>query len=167
MIRNRFFLVALILCLCIGVDLGTKTIARETLTRSLPQYYLSGALRLSPWENIGSTMSAGGHLPPAPRFWAFTVVAGAVAAGIIMFVLAWPGLKILPVVAGSLMAGGALSNVIDRLLHEGRVLDFINILIAPLDMMIFNFADVAIALGAILLTVAVARRLIGYSSRRI
>jgi signal peptidase II len=79
----------------------------------------------------------------------------------------WPGLKATQVIAGSLIAGGALSNVIDRLLHEGRVLDFINIAIAPLNVMIFNFADVAIALGTIMFTIASIRRLIGYSSRQI
>jgi len=166
-ITRRAAVTVLVLCLCIGVDLGTKTIIRETLTRPLPQYYLGGALRLSYWENIGSTMSAGDHLPAAPRFWAFTVAAGVVAGLVIMCVIMWPGLKATQVIAGSLIAGGALSNVIDRLLHEGRVLDFINIAIAPLNVMIFNFADVAIALGTIMFVIASIRRLIGYSSRQI
>lgn len=149
----------LILCLSIGVDLGAKTIARNTLTRSLPQYYLGGALRLSNWENVGSTLSAGDDLPAPLRFWAFTVAVGLAAGCLVVFVSAWPGLKSPQVIAGSLIAGGTLSNVIDRLLHEGRVLDFINIAVAPLNLMIFNLADVAIALGAMMLAITAIRRL--------
>jgi len=58
-----------------------------------------------------------------------------------------------------LIAGGALSNVIDRLSHDGHVLDFIHVMIAPLDLMIFNFADFTIGLGAIILTTSKLRAL--------
>jgi signal peptidase II len=154
---RRMVLVALIVCLCI--DLGTKTIVRETLAGASARYYAGGVLRLKPWENAGTLMSIGDGLPEPARFWSFTVLVSGLAASLIAFMLVKPGLKPAQAVAGSLIAGGTLSNVIDRLLHEGRVLDFINIVITPLHLMIFNLADAAIGLGAVILLFLVLRRL--------
>ena len=51
----------------------------------------------------------------------------------------------------SLFIGGGTSNLLDRLLHGGYVVDFINIRIGPVRTGIFNVVDVAISLGMILL----------------
>ncbi len=117
-------------------------------------------MRLSHWENAGTLMSVGDDLSEGARFWGFTVLMGALAIGLIMFIIIMPDLKTSYVIAGSLIAGGTLSNVIDRLWHAGRVLDFINIVITPLDIMILNLADVEIAFGAATLLLLAARRLV-------
>ncbi len=66
------------------------------------------------------------------------------------------------VIAGALFAGGAFSNVIDRLLHKGCVLNFTNIAVASLITIIFDFADVAIMLGKSMLAVAGIRQVDRY-----
>lgn len=48
------------------------------------------------------------------------------------------------VVAIALVIGGRLSNLIDRLLHDGLVVDFLQVGVGPLHTGIFNRADVAI-----------------------
>ncbi len=151
-------LVAVMICLCIAADLGAKVIVRKNLAGSTPQYFYNDLLRLSHWENAGTFMSLGDDLPEALRFWAFTVVVALFVAGLIVFILVRPGLKPMQVIAGSLIAGGSLSNIIDRLLHDGRVLDFINIGITPLHLMIFNLADAAIACGAAMLLYSLLSR---------
>jgi signal peptidase II len=156
---SQLMLVTLVLCLCIGADLSTKALVRETMAGSPPRYYLGGLLRLSHWENAGTLMSVGDDLSEAARFWGFTVLMGALAVGLIMFIIIRSDLKTSYVIAGSLIAGGTLSNVIDRLWHAGRVLDFINIVITPLDIMILNLADAEIAFGAAILLLLAARRL--------
>jgi signal peptidase II len=67
-------------------------------------------------------------------------------------VLSWPGR--LPALAGGLVAGGALGNLLDRLLRSGgdglvggHVVDFIDLQWWP----VFNVADMGIVGGAILL----------------
>jgi signal peptidase II len=55
------------------------------------------------------------------------------------------------VVALALVAGGGISNLIDRLLYNGRVTDFLNVGIGSLRTGIFNVADMAIMAGALLL----------------
>lgn len=75
----------------------------------------------------------------------------AVAVGIVLFVLVWmrrdpPG----PwgAVSGGLLIGGALGNVVDRLLY-GAVADFLNMSCCGIDNpYAFNVADVAIFAGA-------------------
>jgi signal peptidase II len=54
-------------------------------------------------------------------------------------------------VALSLVAGGGISNLIDRFLYDGRVTDFLNVGIGSLRTGIFNLADMAILAGALLL----------------
>lgn len=157
---RRGSLASFVSCVTIGIDLATKAIIRETLGGSLPQYYLDGMLRLSHWENAGTFMSLGDQLPGTTRFWIFTAGIGAFAIGLIVWLCIKPSLRPVDVIAGSLIGGGTLSNVIDRLLNDGRVLDFINIVMTPLHLMIFNLADVAIALGAAILLYLIPRRLI-------
>jgi signal peptidase II len=50
-----------------------------------------------------------------------------------------------------LVAGGGISNLIDRLFYDGRVTDFLNIGIGSFRTGIFNLADMAILAGALLL----------------
>ena len=76
----------------------------------------------------------------------------AVAAGIVLFVLVWlrrdpPGRKGL--IAAGLLIGGAVGNVIDRLLY-GAVADFLNMSCCGIrNPYAFNVADIAIFAGAI------------------
>lgn len=75
----------------------------------------------------------------------------AVALGIVLFVLVWlrrdppgwPGL-----IAGGVLIGGALGNVVDRLIY-GAVADFLNMSCCGIDNpYAFNVADIAIFAGA-------------------
>jgi signal peptidase II len=51
----------------------------------------------------------------------------------------------------ALVAGGGISNLIDRLVFDGRVTDFLNVGIGSFRTGIFNLADMAILAGALLL----------------
>jgi len=64
------------------------------------------------------------------------------------------------VVCLSLILAGALGNLIDRL-RFGYVIDFLNFYIWP----VFNIADSAITIGAILLTWAILKEKTNYASR--
>ncbi|MGR3376479.1 signal peptidase II [Salipiger abyssi] len=84
-----------------------------------------------------------------------------VALGIVLFVLVWlrrdppgwPGL-----VAGGLLIGGALGNVVDRLLY-GAVADFLNMSCCGIDNpFAFNVADIAIFAGALGLVLLPGRK---------
>jgi signal peptidase II len=155
---QQAMLVTISLCLTVGVDVSTKSMIRQMPPASLPQYHFCDLLRLTRWENAGTLMSLGDGLSGTARFWTFSILVGGAAVGLIGFTIIQP-MRPAYVVALALIAGGALSNVIDRLSHDGHVLDFIHVMIAPLDLMIFNFADFTIGLGAIILTTSTLRAL--------
>jgi signal peptidase II len=62
------------------------------------------------------------------------------------------------VTAVALVAGGALGNLLDRVLSPQGVVDFIDVGIGNARFWTFNVADVGISTGAILLAVALWRR---------
>jgi signal peptidase II len=55
--------------------------------------------------------------------------------------------KPVELVGWSLVIGGGASNLIDRLVRDGRVVDFLRIGIGELRTGVFNVADAAIVLG--------------------
>ena len=87
----------------------------------------------------------------------FFVGLGAVAAVFIVWMLKSHGGQRLFGWALALILGGALGNVIDRLLH-GYVVDFIQVHHSGWYFPSFNVADSAISVGAVLLIVDELRR---------
>lgn len=62
------------------------------------------------------------------------------------------------VVARSLVLSGGLGNLVDRIINDGRVIDFMNIGIGSLRTGIFNVADVCITVGVVVLIFQALRR---------
>jgi len=86
---------------------------------------------------------------PGWQRWLFTALALAVSAWIAVELKKNPGEKLLAL-AMSLVMGGALGNVIDRV-RFGAVVDFIQWHAAGYYWPAFNIADSAITVGAVLL----------------
>jgi signal peptidase II len=80
----------------------------------------------------------------------FFVGLGAAASGFIVWMLKKHSTQTLFCFAVTMIMGGALGNVIDRLLH-GHVVDFIQLHYGGWYFPAFNLADSAISLGAICL----------------
>ena len=81
--------------------------------------------------------------------WLFTGIGIAAAVLIIWLLKSHPGQKLFAFALASIL-GGALGNVIDRLLH-GYVVDFLDFYWKNWHFPAFNIADSAITLGAICL----------------
>ena len=96
-------------------------------------------------------MSLGASLPEHLRFTLFTAAVGVLLTGLVCMSLFARRLSTIRFVALALVAGGGLSNLIDRLVYDGRVTDFLNVGIGSLRTGIFNLADMAILAGALLL----------------
>ncbi len=147
----RFLVVTLTLLGCVGCDQASKSAARALLTSGIAESFLGDALRLQLVQNPGSFLSLGASLPEHLRFALFT---GAVAVLLLCLVgasLFATRLGFWRFIALALVAGGGISNLIDRLLYGGRVTDFLNVGIGSLRTGIFNVADMAILAGALLL----------------
>lgn len=89
--------------------------------------------------------------------WAFTVI-GIIAALLIVHLLRKHPNQTLFCFALSFILGGALGNVIDRLLH-GHVIDFLDFYLRDWHWPAFNLADSAITCGAVLLVLDELKRM--------
>ncbi|RMH85653.1 MAG: signal peptidase II [Calditrichaeota bacterium] len=138
---------AVIIGVSVVVDQITKLIAVMTLKHTPPRSYLGDFFRLQYAENTGAMLGFGSDLPEAVRFWVLTVMVGILLLGLLVYLLFNPHLRTSQVIAFSLISGGGISNFIDRLLNDGRVVDFMNMGIGWLRTGIFNVADVLIMIG--------------------
>lgn len=149
----RIVIVAITLLSCVGCDQATKAMAKEYLPRDEVLSFACDTFRLQYAENKGAFLSVGASLPEKARGLLFTVGVGATVFGILGYLLFVPALPRATTGALSLIAGGGLSNLIDRIAYGGYVIDFLNIGLGSLRTGIFNIADVAIMMGATTLIV--------------
>lgn len=133
------------------VDAFTKTMAVDRLMPTrLPREVLGETLRLTLVFNPGAAF--GLHLGPWSR-WIFT------ALTICALVLLWELYRttrssdVVRTLALSLVCGGALGNLVDRLRSARGVVDFIDVGVGTLRWPTFNVADMAVTCGAILLAI--------------
>ncbi len=147
----RFIVVMLTLFCCVGCDQVSKSAARSMLHSGVTESLFSDSLRLQLTENPGSFLSLGASLPEQLRFTLFTGAVAVILIGLVCAALFARRLSTARFVALALIAGGGISNLIDRLLYDGRVTDFLNVGIGALRTGIFNLADMAIVAGALLL----------------
>jgi signal peptidase II len=151
---SRAVVVALTLFCCVGCDQASKAAARSFLSSGTLHSYLADSFRLQLTENPGSFLSLGAALPQQVRFWLFTAVVGLLLIALLGAALFSRRLDRPRAVALALIAGGGVSNLIDRLWNDGRVTDFLNVGIGAVRTGVFNLADMLILSGALALLFA-------------
>jgi len=146
--RSRIALVSAVIAISIALDQVTKLMAQAYLT---PQtiHLLGDTVRLRLAENTGAFLSLGVSLSPTLRFWIFTVAAAAMVVGVTVYALTTDDIPRDGIIAIAFVAGGGISNLIDRTAHGGSVVDFLNFGIGGLRTGILNVADIAIFFGAL------------------
>ena len=152
--RKKIIIVVLLLLSCIGCDQATKVIARASLPFYTTHTFFNDFLRLQYAENPGGMMSLGAELPEEVRFWFLTVFVGLMLTGILLFALFSRKLSPSQIVGLTLIVGGGLSNLVDRLRNDGHVIDFVTIGIGTIRTAIFNLADATILLGTLILVLS-------------
>jgi signal peptidase II len=132
-------------------DAFTKILAVDRLTPSrMPRDVLGETLRLTLVFNPGAAF--GLHLGPWSR-WIF------IALTIGALVLLWELYRttragdVVRTLALSLVCGGALGNLVDRLKSGRGVVDFIDVGMGTMRWPTFNVADMAVSCGAVLLAI--------------
>ena len=147
----RFCVVMVTLCCCVGCDQVSKSAARALLASGVTESLFADSLRLRLVQNSGAFLSLGDSLPEQLRFTLFTAAAAVLLIGLVCASLFARRLRPARVIPLALVAGGGISNLIDRLVFDGRVTDFLNVGIGSFRSGIFNLADMAILAGALLL----------------
>jgi len=138
------------------VDCVTKRVAVAMLSSELPTSIFPN-LRLILAKNTGASY---GFLAEATGWqrWLFSGLAIVVSLGILLWLRSLPKNDRLTTFGLCLILGGAIGNLLDRLVF-GYVVDFINFYIGSFSPFgVFNVADMAISIGVLLLLVASFRR---------
>lgn len=134
----------------IVLDLWTKQLATESLTLYRP-IEINSWLNMTLAHNYGAAFSflsdAGGW-----QRWLFTGLASVVTVVLVVWLLRLPANEKLTAAALSLVIGGAVGNLIDRIVN-GYVVDFIDVFYQGHHWPAFNLADSAITGGVILLLI--------------
>ncbi len=134
----------------ISWDKATKDMAKEHLKRQEPVSYLHDTFRLEYVENTGAAMSLGDNLPKTISFWLLSILPLGFLSMLFVYVVINVGkFSFLKMSVFALLIAGGFGNVIDRLLFDRHVTDFMNIGFGNFRTGIFNFADVCVTAGAV------------------
>lgn len=152
--RPTTLLLLLLLLAVVGCDHTTKHLAFSELSNGRPVSLVPEVLSL---RYVTNTDTAFGLLErfmgPDARFYAIVISQALVTAGLSLgLLLRWRVARVLEKAAGTLVIGGALGNLTDRM-FRGHVVDFIHVSYWP----VFNIADVAICVGVGLFIIAAKR----------
>ena len=140
----------------IGCDRVTKHVAATTLAGAPSRAYFAETVWLGYVENSGGFLSVGAALPPGARTVIFTVGTGMLLLALTVIAIrggltGWPALGL------ALFIAGGASNWIDRVVR-GSVVDFVNVGIGSVRTGVFNVADVAIMIGAVVFALGQFRK---------
>jgi signal peptidase II len=148
---TRFGLVATLLFACVGCDQVSKSVVRNHIALGYSQSFMGDTLRLTHAENPGAFLSIGASLPRGARVLVFQMGVSLVVLGLLCCALLPRQLGAQDVAGFALLAASGLGNLIDRVLHDGYVTDFLNVGIGSVRTGIFNIADVLGVVGVALL----------------
>jgi signal peptidase II len=142
------------LWLWLGLALLVVVLDQLSKTLVLGSFQLNDSRALTSWFNLVRVHNAGAafsFLAGASGWqrWFFVGLGTLASAFIVWMLKKHPGQKLF-CFAVTMIMGGAIGNVVDRLLH-GYVVDFIQVHYGGWYFPAFNLADSAITLGAICL----------------
>ena len=148
-IQRRWAIASLLLMMTVACDQATKHVAASSFIHEIPYSLIGGFVELFYSENPGAFLGLGSDFHHSTRFWLFTVGVGGLL--LVFSARLFQATKPVELVGWSLVIGGGASNLIDRLVRDGRVVDFLRIGIGEIRTGIFNVADAAIVLGLLCL----------------
>jgi signal peptidase II len=143
---------------CIALDQLSKAIAKSLLNLYDAHLFLGGTVRFQLAHNTGAFLGLGDSLPDAVRQLLFTIGVGALLIGVLAYALVSKAVDRVGVIALALIFSGGASNLGDRIVYGGYVVDFAQMGIGPLRTGVFNIADMAIMAGAFLLLLEAFRK---------
>lgn len=144
----------ILFCICclafIGCDRVTKDLAKEHLRDKATKTYLNDTVRLQYVENTGAALSLGEDLPKQVSFWLLSILPLIILSGLFFYTLKnLDQMSPMKVFSIALVFSGGIGNIIDRILYDRHVADFLNVGIGSIRTGIFNVADICVTAGVI------------------
>lgn len=145
---------AVIVIMCVlyfvGCDQSTKHIAKGHLETSTTVSYLGGMIRLIYVENSGAMLSFGSEFSSPIKFFVLIFGVSVFLLLLLVYLVIKKKDRITRDIALIMVLSGGLGNLTDRIMNNGKVIDFIIIGTENIHTAVFNFADVFIMFGTLL-----------------
>jgi signal peptidase II len=134
----------------IGCDRLTKDLAKAHLKDRPTITYLNDTVRLLYVENTGAALSLGDELPKAASFWLLSMLPLIILGVVFVYTLKnLQQMGTMKIFSIALVFSGGIGNIIDRIVFDRHVTDFMNLGIGNLRTGIFNVADICVTSGVI------------------
>ena len=154
--NNRIILTFVILLINISLDRITKLLAINFLEGKETISFFYNTIILKYVENTGAFLSIGSNWPDILKYILLIIL----PIGVCLFGLYYCAFKLedknLIIIIVSIIGGG-LGNLIDRLVYDFHVVDFINFGIGSLRTGILNLADMSVTFGILFLALYTLR----------
>lgn len=128
----------------VALDQLTKIVALAVLVQGEAHRYLGGMVHIQLVENHGAFLGLGSNLPESVRQAIFLVGVSLLLVGLVSWIFLSKKADSQTRMVMSWIAAGGIGNLIDRVLLDGGVTDFLNLGIGSLRTGIFNVADMYI-----------------------
>lgn len=145
MLKNislKYFIISTVV---IALDQITKILTKKNMFLGQSEEVLGDFLRYTYIQNPG--MAFGIQIGNKTLFTIFSILASIV---VFVYLIRTRGDQVFVKLALALILGGAIGNLIDRVLY-GAVVDFIDVGIGQMRWPVFNIADSAVSVGMVIL----------------
>jgi len=150
--KNQLFLTLIVLIINFSLDRITKILATTYLQGRESISFLYNTVVLRYVENTGAFLSAGSEWPVFLKYIALILIPVLFCFyGVYYTVFKLNDRKLVIVFASIL--GGAFGNLVDRLINDFSVVDFLNFGLGSLRTGILNVADMSVTFGVIYLII--------------
>jgi len=146
-------IIILLVFTLIGCDQVTKSFAKRQLQYSASVQLLGGFVRFQYAENQGYLLSIGSTLSEALRKLTTILLTVIVLIGLSILIMFANTIKLPALIAFSLLIAGSMGNLIDRILNQGGVVDFLILGTKTIHTGILNAADLFITASIVILIV--------------
>lgn len=134
----------------ISCDRVTKDLAKEHLKDKATITYLNNTVRLQYVENTGAALGLGDDLPKVASFWLLSILPLVILLVVAIYTLKnMQQMGMMKIFSIALVFSGGIGNIIDRILFDRHVTDFLNLGIGNIRTGIFNVADVCVTAGVV------------------
>ncbi len=149
--RRQIIIVSSIIALLVVIDYITKIYAQDILMGSGAISYLGGFIRFIYAENTGGMLGLGDELPWILRFILFRIFVFIMLAALFYYYVVKKNIPFFQLFAVTIFIAGGVGNLLDRIIYDGVVIDFILMELLGFHTGIFNLADMFVTTSVIMI----------------
>jgi signal peptidase II len=153
-ISKKILIICLAVFFLVGCDYSSKKIAQTQLKDKSVLSYLGGNLKFIYVENSGGMLGIGDGLSEEMRFIIFGIFVAIILSVLFVYTILKKGNGKWSMVSFVLILSGGLGNLMDRILNQGKVIDFIILGGDDLHTGIFNLADFYVTTGVMIFLIS-------------